>query len=193
MWETREECSRNLRTFESEICSMKKIRTELYKVAGNVSFFQDCCVTEWEEAECSVSCGGGDVLMTREITAQPEGGMACPPLRAFKPCNERPCPIDCRLDVWQGWSACSAFCNGGVRQRMRQVEVEAQYDGVPCGETTESMSCNLQACDVDCTLGDWTDWTSCSKVCDWGHSERHRAVSTAAGGDGHCPTEYDPE
>jgi len=41
MFSTREECSSNLETFESEQCALKKIRGELYKVKGTAAFFQD--------------------------------------------------------------------------------------------------------------------------------------------------------
>ena len=58
MFSTREECSTNLETFESEQCSLKKIRDELCKVKGDshAAFFQDCEVSGLEPEEFSVTC-----------------------------------------------------------------------------------------------------------------------------------------
>merc|ERR1719401_1853919 len=42
-------CSNNYITFETELCALKKIRGELYKMkgAGHPGFFQDCEVSKW--------------------------------------------------------------------------------------------------------------------------------------------------
>merc|ERR1719410_990543 len=63
---TRKSCSENLRQFESEICALKKIRGELFKLKGDTHpFFQDCEVGDWEARECSASCGGGTQILRR--------------------------------------------------------------------------------------------------------------------------------
>mmetsp|Transcript_33909 Transcript_33909/g.96962 ORF Transcript_33909/g.96962 Transcript_33909/m.96962 type:complete len:425 (+) Transcript_33909:2-1276(+) len=160
---------------------------------GHPAFFQDCEVSEWEIEQCSVSCGGGTQKMTRSVVAHPLQGMACPPLEAFRSCNEHPCPIDCSLSSWGGWSGCSAECGGGVSQRIRDIDVQPRYDGEPCEDTSETRQCNLQDCDKDCVLEEWSDWTSCSKKCNGGHIERHRIVLEAAVGAGKCPEEKDKE
>merc|ERR1719515_280076 len=51
-------CSTNYINFETEICALKKIRGELYKMkgGGHSSFFQDCEVSKWEPEECSTEC-----------------------------------------------------------------------------------------------------------------------------------------
>merc|ERR1719267_101046 len=43
-------CSTNYINFETEICALKKIRGELYKMkgGGHSSFFQDCEVSKWD-------------------------------------------------------------------------------------------------------------------------------------------------
>merc|ERR1719446_1550202 len=43
-------CSNNYINFETEICALKKIRGELYKMkgSGHSAFFQDCEVSKWE-------------------------------------------------------------------------------------------------------------------------------------------------
>merc|ERR1719271_1846163 len=42
-------CSDNYINFETELCALKKIRGELYKMkgGGHSAFFQDCEVSKW--------------------------------------------------------------------------------------------------------------------------------------------------
>merc|ERR1719487_2198774 len=125
--------------------------------------------------------------MTREITTHPIGGSVCPVLKATEECNKNKCPIDCVLWDWSEWSSCTAKCGGGVMQKQRSVRIEPQHDGEPCGETTEAESCNVQACDKDCVLEDWTPWDECSKECDAGVNKRIRTVKDLPVGEGSCP------
>jgi len=55
-------CSTNYITFETELCALKKIRGELYKLkgGGHSAFFQDCEVSKWDPEECTKKCGGGE-------------------------------------------------------------------------------------------------------------------------------------
>lgn len=181
-------CHTNYATLESEDCGIRKIRGELYKMQGqnNPAFFQDCVVGEWKADECSASCGGGAMRLTRSVVTHPVGGSKCPMLAATKPCNEDKCPIDCRLRDWQGWSECSAKCGGGLMARTRAVIIEPMHGGEPCGETSEAEGCNVQACDADCELSDWSGWSLCSKECDGGTQERGRTITVAPIGDGTC-------
>lgn len=71
-------------------------------------------------------------------------------------------------------------------ERTRDVEVVPQHGGMPCGGNTETVSCNLQACDRDCSLGDWGPWSPCSKMCDGGLSERRKDVTEEPLGSGKC-------
>merc|ERR1719326_48246 len=47
-------CSGNYINFETELCALKKIRGELYKMkgGGHSAFFQDCEVSKWDPEEC---------------------------------------------------------------------------------------------------------------------------------------------
>merc|ERR1719428_2394628 len=47
-------CSTNYINFETELCALKKIRGELYKMkgGGHSAFFQDCEVSKWDPEEC---------------------------------------------------------------------------------------------------------------------------------------------
>jgi hypothetical protein len=190
MFSEREDCSVEMRRLESEECGLKKIRGEISRMS-NVEdpFFQDCEMTEWQAEECSVPCGGGIQKLGRSVITQPYKGASCLPLEAEKGCNWEACPVNCKMEDWQGWSSCSAKCDGGVEQRVRPVTVHPKHDGEPCGETSETTGCAMQACNKDCKLADWSEWSTCSKECASGTTERVRVVLEAATGDGACPEE----
>jgi len=187
-------CSTNYINFETELCALKKIRGELYKMkgGGHSAFFQDCELSKWEPEECTKSCKGGTMKLTRAVLTHPDGGTQCLPLEAEKSCNNQPCPVDCVLQPWGGWSKCSADCGGGVMQRVRDVKLAMKYGGTPCGKTSESKSCNGQACEKDCELSDWTAWSKCSKDCDGGTRKRSKIINMPAEGSGKCVDEWDP-
>merc|ERR1719401_3182559 len=89
-------CSSNYIQFETELCALKKIRGELYKIkgGGHSAFFQDCEVSKWEPEECSKTCAedyakkkggtrdmnGGEQKLTRSVLTHPNGGAKCLPL-----------------------------------------------------------------------------------------------------------------
>jgi len=182
-------CSVNYVNYESELCALKKIRGELYKkLAGTyTAFFQDCAVSKWDAEECTKKCEGGEQKLSRNVMTHPNGGAKCLPLTALKKCNLNPCPIDCKLATWTGWSKCSAECGGGVQQRIRDVDVAMKYGGNPCDQTSQARSCNSQACEKDCDLGHWTAWGQCSKDCDGGTQKRQKFIAEQATGEGKCP------
>lgn len=72
-------------------------------------------------------------------------------------------------------------------ERTRKIQVEPEHGGEPCGEDSEADSCNVQSCDKDCVLADWTAWSGCSKECDGGTSERSKTIWEPLVGDGECP------
>jgi hypothetical protein len=182
-------CSTNYITFETELCALKKIRGELYKLkgGGHSAFFQDCEVSKWDPEECTKVCAGGEQKLTRNVLSQPKGGTKCLPLVAVASCNNHPCPVDCKLHAWGGWSKCSAKCGGGVTQRLRDVKRAMRYNGKPCGQSSMTKACNAAACEKDCDLSEWTKWTSCSKDCDGGSRKRQKFISAPAEGEGKCP------
>merc|ERR1719174_710030 len=185
-------CSNNYIAFESELCALKKIRGELFKLkgGGHSAFFQDCEVSKWDPEECSKKCGKGVQKLTRSVLTHPQDGARCLPLAAMKSCNQSPCPVDCKLSTWSGWSKCSAECGGGVSQRLREVKRAMRYNGAPCGATSQSISCNAQACEKDCELSDWTKFSKCSKDCDGGTKKRVKFIKQEAEGEGECAGEW---
>merc|ERR1719316_1342800 len=185
---TMKECKGNIEQLHSEICGAKKIRKEIYKMSDLTALVSDCEVSDWVPGECTVTCGGGMQMLNRTISILPAyGGAECPPLTMDRVCNDVPCPIDCEVEMWSGWSTCSADCGGGVKQRVRSVITQPQHGGVRCGETSEAEPCNMQSCDKDCVLAEWTPWGPCSKECDGGLQERVRHISEPLVGQGSCP------
>merc|ERR1719389_1536991 len=187
-------CQGNYIGFETELCALKKIRGELMKMKGDghSGFFQDCEVSKWDPEECTKKCwrkgdSFGEQKLTRSVLTHPNGGTKCLPLAAMKKCNLQPCPVDCKVATWSGWSKCSAECGGGVQQRVREVERAMKYGGKPCGSTSQSKACNVKACEKDCDLTEWTKWSWCSKDCDGGTRKRQKFVKVKAEGEGKCP------
>jgi len=48
------------------------------------------------------------------------------------------------------------------------------------------VSCNPQACNVDCALSEWSKWSPCSRKCDGGSKKRIKEVAEGAIGTGKC-------
>jgi len=185
-------CSGNYINFETELCALKKIRGELYKMkgGGHSAFFQDCEVAKWSPEECTKKCAGGEQKLTRSVLTHPNKGTKCLPLAAIRSCNNSPCPVNCKLSAWSGWSKCSADCGGGVSQRLREVKRAMKYGGYPCGETSETKGCNGQACEKDCELSKWSKWSACSKDCDGGTKKRQKFVKHVPLGNGKCADQW---
>merc|ERR1719162_2089404 len=185
-------CSNNYIAFETEMCALKKIRGELYKMkgGGHSAFFQDCEVGKWEPEECTKVCATGEQKLTRTVLTHPNGGTKCLPLAAVRSCNNKPCPVNCQLHTWSGWSKCSAKCGGGVQQRLREVKMAMKYNGKPCGATSETKACNAQSCEKNCELGSWTKCSVCSKDCDGGTKKRQKFIKKVPEGSGTCADEW---
>jgi len=188
-------CTTNYVSYEQELCALRKIRGDLYKkmVKGHKGFFQDCEVAKWTPEACSAKCAGGNQKLIRSVLSQPQGGAKCLPLKAKKKCNLGPCPVNCVLSPWSGWNKCSSKCGGGISQRVRDVKVPMRYGGTPCGGTSETKQCNVEACEKDCVLRKWSKWTTCSKHCDGGSMKRQRFIKEPAEGAGKCAGEWSVE
>jgi len=195
-------CSQNYIDFETEMCALKKIRGDVFKKMAppHAGFFQDCEVGKWVPEACTQKCSRdgrpGEQKITRSVLTHPgpvkEPGSKCLPLKAERKCGRSPCPIDCRLDMWSGWGKCGSKCGGGTQSRVRDVIAAMKYGGMACGATSETKQCNVQACEKDCVLHEWTKWTSCSKHCDGGTRKRVRTISEPAEGSGKCAGQWDP-
>mmetsp|Transcript_19958 Transcript_19958/g.48613 ORF Transcript_19958/g.48613 Transcript_19958/m.48613 type:complete len:999 (-) Transcript_19958:322-3318(-) len=93
--------------------------------------------------------------------------------------------VDCQVSAWIP-GMCTASCGGGTRLLTRRVLMEASPPGLgaPCPPLKMEERCNEHPCPVDCLLGEWEGWGSCSKSCDGGTQERNREVLRHAENDG---------
>merc|ERR1719407_18668 len=189
----RKECAKKIKEGAETICGIKSIRQELYQMQTYNPFIEDCEVGEWQPGECTVECGGGERTLTREVvTPASNGGAECPIMIEKEPCNMQPCPIDCVVDVWSEYGACSKDCGGGIQTRVRRAITEDEHGGEPCGDLSETAECNMDACDMPCELdAEWSEWSECSKECDWGVTFQTKGVAKAGGPEGYCPEWYD--
>merc|ERR1719191_2390247 len=159
--DARKECVKKIKEGAETICGIKSIRQELYQMQSYNPFIEDCEVGEWQPGECSVECAGGERTITREIVSPAaNGGAECPPMIETEPCNLQSCPIDCVVDEWSEYGLCSKDCGGGIQTRVRPALTDAEHGGEPCGDLSETMECNMDACDKPCELDpDWSEWT----------------------------------
>merc|ERR1719305_206149 len=188
-----EECVTKRNAIMDTMCGIKIVRLELFKLAQQEAFFADCEVGDWVPQDCSVSCAGGTQILTREVLVEANWGAECPPLQMEQECQTQPCPIDCQMDDWSGWSGCSKDCGGGVMSRSRNIEVEPDFGGKECGATTDTQMCNVEACNIPCELADWGDWSDCSKACNGGIEVRRKDIFVPAKGTGFCAHENSDE
>merc|ERR1719203_2582362 len=77
--------------------------------------------------------------------------------------------------------------------RIRPVVQHPTAHGTPCETTDDSQNCNVQSCNKNCVLHDWTEWSaSCTKVCGGGRQSRYKHVKEHEYGEmGTCPNFHD--
>lgn len=140
-----------------------------------------CQWTDWTDwGECTSSCGSGQQARTRAVAVQPayEGDICEGFASDSRPCESLPvCPTDCEWDVWTDWEACSVTCGTGVSRRTRARKKYEKDGGHVCwGTEDDEQVCSLDACPVDCLLGDWSQWSQCSMTCGKGSQTRLRGI-----------------
>jgi len=144
----------------------------------------NCEWSEWENwPTCGVTCGGAKRERSRNKTKLPAyGGDACEgSSKEEEHCNIGGCPVNCEWSEWQSYGNCSKTCGGGFKERKRIKAKEKAFNGDDCvGNATEKDVCNPGGCPVDCALGEWQEWSTCSKECDGGAKTRKRNVTQFA-------------
>ena len=131
----------------------------------------DCVWDEWGGwQQCSHTCGSGTRKRDRGIKVEADyGGNECEgPAEEVGPCNDFECPIDCVLEQWSEWYACSEQCGPGLKYRGRSVETAAKYGGAECeGDRLAEAECEIMPCPQDCEMSEWKDveGAECSKSC----------------------------
>lgn len=67
--------------------------------------------------------------------------------------------------------------------------MQPKHGGAPCESTSDSEPCNVDSCDKNCVLEDWSAWSECTKQCNEGTVFRTKGLISEAEGDGLCPGE----
>ncbi|CAE8586351.1 unnamed protein product, partial [Polarella glacialis] len=156
----------------------------------------DCQLSGWGKwGECSEQEGPGEMTRTRTVLSPARGdGDACTgSMEELKTCIVKPAQVlDCMWSDWQGWSACSASCNGGVMHRFRAISMAPQNGGRACEplEKEAVAPCNTNQCGSTCEdgkYGEWMDWTDCSATCSSGYRTRRRVVDVLPNACGSMP------
>jgi len=187
-----------------DMCAIKTVRNAVLENSTRCPADQiaDCDLDSWTKHECSVSCDdscdpdqpfkcGGWAKMTRAVVIQPDDcGLKCPTQEKYLRCGQYPCPINCHMSEWSGWSGCTAECEGGLQSHTRAIMAKPKNGGTQCNTVEESRPCNTMSCDRDCRLQGWTSWTPCSVACGGGFQERFRHVLIPTRGEGKCPMEH---
>jgi len=192
-------CKAAVQHIASEVAAAMRVRNELVstKMAGaKASDIVDCAVSDWTPSPCPVPCDdtlkGGEQVLRRDIVVRgSRWGAPCPKLEYKVQCNQVKCPVDCKLGPWSAFSACTRDCDGGLQTRKRVQLQKPMFGGQSCDALLEARACNTGACDQDCKLGGWTNFTRCSRVCGTGYRERRRGMLAPARGGGQCPSKDD--
>lgn len=122
---------------------------------------------EWEEWN---TCNDPKDQTTRQrhikIFAEKGGKPVVGSQAETGPCVKKAEMSDCKLGEWETWTTCQVECNGGTKERRREVVVHADGGGMPCnGSLTAFAECNTQSCtittDTDCEWSQWSMWSGC--------------------------------
>lgn len=156
-----------------------------------------CVDAEWGPWDdwglCSASCGTGYQSRHRIVAQKAnhcgkgiEGELA-----DYRNCNDSPCGsdvVDCSVEEWSVWGACSCSCDG-IRARSRHIREYARNGGKTCTDSLKEVSgCNEDQCgkheQVDCEFGPWKPWGLCSSECGGGVQKRYRYIAVEPRGGG---------
>uniref|UniRef100_H2Y3E3 Hemicentin-1 n=1 Tax=Ciona intestinalis TaxID=7719 RepID=H2Y3E3_CIOIN len=139
----------------------------------------------WQQwTACGRNCGGGRRYRSRLCNNGLPGDAGCEGLGLMAGgCNTQRCPYWSNFSTWTGFTRCSVSCGGGFHSRTRQC-----YNAVPgvidcVGETSESVSCNTNACPY---FLPWTPWRPCTVSCGGGTRSRSRTCANGDPGEPDC-------
>jgi len=137
-----------------------------------------CVMDDWGGwAACSTSCDG---QTTRERRWSGDTSMcnSFKSIVATQPCNVGACASTCIDDVWGPWGVYSECSCLGLQQRSRDLTTQGNACGKRVfGPTVENKSCHPQCHEnVDCVMGAWGNWATCTRSCDGGQTFRSRVI-----------------
>jgi len=150
-----------------------------------------CVFSGWSDwSACSCLCDG---VMRRVRRIQDYGkgnGAWCvgstKEIKGCNSCAKNPqLSVDCKLGLWDEWSACSATCGFGQYTRNRKVLQEPANGGLLCnGQLSEVQQCTAKVCPVlpgpqPCVWGMWMEWGACDKC--GGQRKRNRQIKQMSG------------
>lgn len=133
-------CDWHLELFEWEVSAWD--RCGLISSAGGEVGARACVTAQHGLQRRSVHCLQklNRTIVPNEIceyfTPQPPAEQAC----------LVPCPRDCVVSEFSGWSECGTGCAKSLQHRTRAVIAPPLYGGAPCPNLTESRACSTPAC-----------------------------------------------
>lgn len=133
-------CDWHLELFEWEVSGWD--RCGLVPFAGSEARAEACVTAQHGLQHRSVRCLQklNRTVVANEIceyfTPQPPAEQAC----------LVPCPRDCVVSQFSGWSECSTGCAKSLQHRTRAVIAPPLYGGAPCPNLTESRACGAPVC-----------------------------------------------
>ena len=96
--------------------------------------------------------------------------------------------VDCRVGEFGEFSSCTRPCGGGFQTKNRTILVPPAGTGDACPSLTEVAECNTQVCPVDCQVGDFGEFSTCTRPCGGGFQTRNRTILVPPAGTGAaCP------
>jgi hypothetical protein len=128
-----------------------------------------CVVSEWGTwSSCSQTCAGGTQARKRSVKKLTDMGDCPKKLVGTKKCNTQPCSDECAVSAnWTSWSVCTVTCGTGHQSRHKRVLKNGAEQG-GCKNTkllNQTRPCSTGDCPVDCVMGDWSAWSTCTKSC----------------------------
>jgi hypothetical protein len=93
------------------------------------------------------------------------------------------------ISSWSVYNACTKSCAKGTKTRVRSILTHIAHGGCKGYALSDTISCNPQACPIDCKVSQWTaDWSTCSEQCGGGLKFKTRSVVTYDKNNGvECP------
>jgi len=135
-----------------------------------------CTYGDWQDTSSCPSCGKNETkTQKRTATSSCSGDQS---QTQSVPCNIPACPT-CNYGSWSAWSGCSKPCNGGTQTRTR---TQNPVGDIQCGDTSQSQSCNTQAC-PPCAYSTTGTPSNCSVQCGGGTQTITYSLKDANGND----------
>ena len=122
---------------------------EIGETIEQISCSKEKCAfwSTWSKySDCTVTCGDGTRIRTRECINGLAGNPGCKMGETFEQvsCRKEKCAF---WTTWSKYSDCSVTCGNGVKTRTREcINGSAGEDGCQVGETVEQKSCSKEKC-----------------------------------------------